>query len=206
MYPGLQTESVLYTDRIQDPSPPSTVRGPKPPSSAPAGQYILLYSLWKPQHTFSASEQCCQYTTDWLNGCLDDWYTDTLISEAVCVCVCVFSDRWINVQMILITEPSWWLLHWMSVSCVLFHSSANSAPGEITALLDDAVIGSRGEDALHSLVSTALITRLCSIFLKLLLPRKLFFCPWYFVCLPVSRISHKPYEQIAWNVVYWSQV
>lgn len=53
-------------------------------------------------------------------------------------------------------------------------SSARSAPGEITVLLADAVIGSQGEDALHSQVSTVLIARLYSLFLKLLLPGKLF--------------------------------
>ena len=62
--------------------------------------------------------------------------------------------------------------------CSLLRSSARTAPGEITVLLADAVIGSQGEDALHSLVSTALIARLDSLLLKLLLPRKLFLCPW----------------------------
>lgn len=64
------------------------------------------------------------------------------------------------------------------VSCARLHSSALAALGEITVLLADAVIGSQGEDALHNLVSTALIARLYSLFLKLPLPRKLFLCPW----------------------------
>lgn len=168
MYPGLQTESVLYADKIQDPPPPSTARGHKPPSSAPAVPYVLLYTLWRPQHTFSASEQCCQCTTDWLT----EWMTDILISEAVCV----FSDRWINVHMILITELM--VSYNECVSHVPFHNSALTAPGEITILLADAVIGSQGEDALHSLVSAALIPKLYSLFLILLLPRRLFFCLW----------------------------
>lgn len=54
---------------------------------------------------------------------------------------------------------------------------ARTAPGEITVLLADAAIGSQGEDALHSLVSSALIARNYSLFFKLLLPGKLFSCP-----------------------------
>ena len=63
----------------------------------------------------------------------------------------------------------------LNVCLVCSPPRLSSAPGEITILLADAVIGSQGEDALHSRVSTALIARLYSLFLKLLLPRKLFF-------------------------------
>lgn len=57
-------------------------------------------------------------------------------------------------------------------SCVLLHGSAHVAPGEISALLAEAVIGSQGEDALHNLLSTALIAGLDSLFLKLPLAKK----------------------------------
>lgn len=66
------------------------------------------------------------------------------------------------------------------------HNSAHTAPGEITILLADAVIGSQGEDALHSLVSTALIPKLYSLLLILLLPRRLLFSPLV-VCLLVYK-------------------
>lgn len=58
----------------------------------------------------------------------------------------------------------------------------------------------REKTLLHSLVSTALITRPYSLSLILLLPGKLFLRPWY--CLSVSGISQKKYEQIAGNVVH----
>lgn len=62
----------------------------------------------------------------------------------------------------------------LNVCLMCSPSRLSSAPGEIIVLLAGAVIGSQGEDALHNRVSTVLIARLYSLFLKLLLPRKLF--------------------------------
>lgn len=89
----------------------------------------------------------------------------------------------------------------MCVSCSPLHGSAYTAPGEITILLAEAVIGSQGGGILHNLVSTALTARLYSLFLNLSLQRKLFLGPWSSACLPLRKISHKPYEQTAWNVL-----
>lgn len=85
----------------------------------------------------------------------------------------------------------------MCVSCSPRHGSSYTAPGEITILLAEAVIGSQGGGILHNLLFTALTARLYSLFLNLPLPRKLFLGPWSSACLPFSKISHKPYEQTA---------
>lgn len=80
----------------------------------------------------------------------------------------------------------------MCVLCVLFPDSARTAPGEITILLADAVIGSQEEDALHSLVSTAVIPRLYSLFLfYYFCQESCFFAPGsWFVCLSAGYLTN----------------
>lgn len=81
-------EPVLVTGVIQDLQPHPG--GPRPTCSVPHRM-----SVWKPQHTLSASEQCCQFTTDWPNGC---WRTGCtcaceLVCVSMCACVCFLMDK-----------------------------------------------------------------------------------------------------------------
>lgn len=128
------------------------------------------------------------------------WLTERMLGRLI-FCVCVFwqmnkcaDDINIWAELMFITVS-------MCVSCSPLHGSAYTAPGEITILLAEAVIGSQGGGILRNLVSTALTARLYSLFLNLPLPRKLFSGPWSSACLPFSKISHKSYEQTAWNVL-----
>lgn len=104
------------------------------------------------------------------NSPLTDW-----MSECVIYCVhFFFPDRWINMQVILITtlSPSF------EPSCYCCRGMFLSA---------DAVIGSQGELAQHNLISPVPVARRFSLLFRLPLERRLLCC-WGVVCRQQEQI------------------